>query len=140
MKPKICIVPMMLWVFFLSVCAGFAGTVISPAGRAEAVSAGEATSVADQTRADERNILRFGVHVSGMGKLDPHFAAGSQDRALADMVFNGLLRYQPGNAPKIEPDLALSLPEFKMVDGRQVWTVNLRKGCILSIIIRIYIS
>ncbi len=33
-------------------------------------------------------VLRFGSHVSEMGKLDPHFAAGSQDRAVADMVFN----------------------------------------------------
>jgi peptide/nickel transport system substrate-binding protein len=73
-------------------------------------------------------ILRFGVHVSGMGNLDPHFAAGSQDRALADMVFNGLLRYQPGNAPKIEPDLAEKIPGFEMIGGQQVWTVNLRKG------------
>jgi len=73
-------------------------------------------------------MLRFGVHVSEMGKLDPHFAAGSQDRACADMVFNGLLRYQPGNAPKIEPDLAAEIPEFEMVGGKQVWTVKLRKG------------
>lgn len=73
-------------------------------------------------------IIRFGVHVSEMGSLDPHFAAGSQDRALADMVFNGLLRYQPGNAPTIEPDLATQIPEFEMIDGRQVWTINLRKG------------
>jgi peptide/nickel transport system substrate-binding protein len=74
------------------------------------------------------NILRFGVHVSEMGSLDPHFAAGSQDRALADMVFNGLLRYQPGNAPAIEPDLAEAIPDFEMVGGHQVWTVKVRKG------------
>jgi len=73
-------------------------------------------------------ILRFGIHVSEMGNLDPHFAAGSQDRALADMVFNGLLRYQPGNAPKIEPDLAEQIPGFEMIGGQQVWTVKLRKG------------
>jgi len=78
--------------------------------------------------AAERSVLRFGVHVSEMGQLDPHFAAGSQDRAFADMVFNGLLRYQPGNAPKIEPDLAADIPVFKMVGGKQVWTVRLRKG------------
>ncbi len=72
--------------------------------------------------------LRFGIHVSEMGSLDPHFAAGSQDRALADMVFNGLLRYQPGNAPKIEPDLAEQIPGFAMIGGQQVWTVKLRKG------------
>ena len=73
-------------------------------------------------------VLRFGVHVSAMGNLDPHFAAGSQDRAFADMVFNGLLRYVPGNAPQIEPDLAVDMPEFRMEGGKQVWTINLRKG------------
>ena len=74
------------------------------------------------------SILRFGVHVSDIGTLDPHLAAGSQDRAVADMIFNGLLRYEPGNAPTIEPDLAESIPEFDLIGGRQVWTVRLRKG------------
>jgi len=74
------------------------------------------------------NILHFGVHVSAMGTLDPHFAAGSQDRALADMLFNGLLRYRPGDAPHIEADLAEAIPDFKMVGGRQVWTFRLRRG------------
>jgi peptide/nickel transport system substrate-binding protein len=73
-------------------------------------------------------VLRFGVHVSEMGTLDPHFAAGSQDRAVADMIFNGILRYHPGNAPKIEPDLAERIPDFEMINGRQVWTVTLRQG------------
>jgi len=76
---------------------------------------------------DDR-ILRFGIHVSAMGSLDPHFAAGSQDRAFADMVFNGLLRYRPGNAPHIEPDLVQRIPEFKLVEGKQIWTILLRKG------------
>jgi peptide/nickel transport system substrate-binding protein len=44
------------------------------------------------------------------------------------VIFNGLLRYQPGNAPKIEPDLAMNIPEFKMAGGRQIWTLKLRKG------------
>ena len=73
-------------------------------------------------------VLRFGTHVSAMGRLDPHFAFGSQDRALADMVFNGLLRYLPGRAPKIGPDLAEALPEFRMEGGEQIWTIRLRKG------------
>ncbi len=78
--------------------------------------------------ADTRpSVLRLGLHVSGMGTLDPHYASGSQDRAFADMVFNGLLRYTPGEAPSIEPDLATHIPEFKMIGGRQVWTVQLRK-------------
>ena len=74
------------------------------------------------------NVLRFGIHVSAIGSLDPHFAAGSQDRAVADMLFNGLLRYAPGKAPLIEPDLARSIPVFRMENGKQVWYVELRRG------------
>ncbi|MCP3892330.1 MAG: hypothetical protein GY702_26170, partial [Desulfobulbaceae bacterium] len=37
------------------------------------------------------SVLRLGLHTSGIGKIDPHFAAASQDRAFADMVFSGLL-------------------------------------------------
>jgi peptide/nickel transport system substrate-binding protein len=73
-------------------------------------------------------MLRFAVEASALGTADPHFAAGTQDRILADMVFNGLLRYQPGNAPVIEPDLAESIPEPQMVNGKQTWTFRLRKG------------
>lgn len=90
--------------------------------------AGSLAASGDPPASVSMNRLRFGVHVSAMGKLDPHFAAGSQDRALADMVFNGLLRYQPGNAPHIEPDLAEQIPHFEMADGRQVWTIKLRQG------------
>lgn len=74
------------------------------------------------------NTLKFGIHVSGMGKMDPHFAAGSQDRAVADLLFNGLLRYVPGHAPKIELDLAEKMPEYKIINGKQHWTIHLKKS------------
>lgn len=109
----------------------FAMSYFSPlsAGAEQAASEGQPQDPDDiPIEIQSRNILRFGVHVSGMGTLDPHFAAGSQDRAFADMVFNGLLRYQPGNAPRIEPDLAESIPDFKMIGGQQIWTLKLRKG------------
>ncbi|MFO7751094.1 MAG: ABC transporter substrate-binding protein [Desulfobacteraceae bacterium] len=77
---------------------------------------------------DARQVLKFAVHVSSADNLDPHFAAGSQDRALADMVFNGLFRYKPGRAPQIEPDLAAGMPRFEIIDSKQVWTVALRQG------------
>lgn len=82
----------------------------------------------NNTLTAERGVLRFGMHVSEMGKMDPHFAAGSQSRVLADLVYNGLLRYQPGMAPAIEPDLAAHMPEFKIAAGKQIWTIHLRKG------------
>ncbi|MBT6338465.1 MAG: hypothetical protein HOJ48_04130 [Desulfobacula sp.] len=83
---------------------------------------------AGSTESSNDRILKFGMNVSAMGKLDPHFAAGSQDRAFADMVFNGLLRYKPGNAPHIEPDLAKKMPGFELSHGKQIWTIHLRRG------------
>jgi len=47
------------------------------------------------------------------------------------MIFNGLLRYPPGNLSDdaIEPDLAAAMPIAKMEkDGTQVWTIPLKKG------------
>jgi peptide/nickel transport system substrate-binding protein len=73
-------------------------------------------------------VLRFGIDAADLGTLDPHFAAARNDRAVVDMVFNGLLRYKPGNSPLIEPDLAVSIPEPEIVDGKQVWTFKLQSG------------
>lgn len=73
-------------------------------------------------------ILRMGIRAADIASLDPHFATTTQDRALVDMVFNALIRYQPGDSSVFEPDLATSLPEPEMVDGQQVWTFELRKG------------
>ena len=87
-----------------------------------------ATGTAPAPEGNGNNVLKFAVHVSKMGKMDPHFAAGSQDRTFADMVFNGLLRYIPGNAPAIEPDLAAEMPTINTGKGHQTWTVKLRKG------------
>jgi len=75
-----------------------------------------------------RNALRFAVHTSALGNTDPHYAKGSQDHTYADMVFNGLLRYVPGDSPRLEPDIAESIPEFKIKNGKQIWKINLRQG------------
>lgn len=77
---------------------------------------------------DNRKILHYGAHVSRIGSFDPHMASASSDRAIADMLFNGLLRYRPGMAPEIEPDLAVTMPDMQMTNGKQVWTFNLKKG------------
>ncbi len=118
---------------FLIVCSILVDTLIGIAGPAsgnkdnsDLVSPENHAAPFCRAKADNR--LRFAVHVTGMGKMDPHFAAGSQDRTVADMVFNGLLRYVPGNAPAIEPDLAKTMPELSTRDGKQVWTVTLRRG------------
>lgn len=74
------------------------------------------------------SVLRIGINATDIETLDPHLAASFQDRMIADMVFNGLLRYVPGNAPHFEPDLAEHIPEPFIVDSRQVWTFKLKKG------------
>jgi len=73
-------------------------------------------------------ILRLGQNAADLHSLDPHFATTTQDRSLVDMVFNGLLRYKPGDGSVIEPDLAEALPEPEMVGGKQVWIFGLRRG------------
>jgi peptide/nickel transport system substrate-binding protein len=47
---------------------------------------------------------------------------------VVDMVFNGLVRYVPGNNPEIEADLATEIPEPVMEGEKQVWTFTLREG------------
>jgi hypothetical protein len=53
-----------------------------------------------------------------LGTLDPHLATEAQDRALVDMLFNGLIRYKPGDATAFEPDLAISLPTLRAAPSR----------------------
>lgn len=86
------------------------------------------TNTPDGSGTDERPVLRFAAHVGDLGTADPHFGSGSGDRIVIDMVFNGLLRYKPGNSAEIEPDIAEALPEPEMVDGKQRWTFRIRKG------------
>ncbi len=74
------------------------------------------------------NVLRFGYHVSQMGNFDPHLATASQDRIMADLMFNGLLRYVPGQVPKIEPDLAKEMPTFHIDNGKYVCRILLKQG------------
>jgi len=77
---------------------------------------------------DTLQLLRLGLAAASPGTFDPHFAAMTQDRVVADMIFNGLVRYKPGHAPLIETDIAERFPESEIIDGKQVWTVKLRKG------------
>jgi peptide/nickel transport system substrate-binding protein len=78
----------------------------------------------------EPTILRVGQNAADMSSLDPHFATTTEGRALVDMIFNGLIRYKPGDGSfeAMEPDLAEALPDVELVDGLQVWTFKLRQG------------
>jgi peptide/nickel transport system substrate-binding protein len=82
------------------------------------------TSFGVRAGAQDRPTLRFGVNAADLLTLDPHLASGTQDRTVVDMVFNGLVRFKPGNTAELEPDLATAIPEPEMVDGKQVWTFN----------------
>jgi len=80
---------------------------------------------------EEPLILRLGQNAADLSSLDPHFATTTEARGLVDMIFNGLMRYQPGNGAfeAMEPDLAEDFPEMEMTDdGMQVWTFTLRQG------------
>ncbi len=74
----------------------------------------------DLSQKDDQ-ILRYALHSSKIGNLDPDFAKESQSSTYASMVFNGLLRYKPGDSKQIEPDLAVGMPTFEMIHGGQVF-------------------
>lgn len=78
----------------------------------------------------ENQILRISLDAADLGGLDPHFSGGTQDFIMVDMLYNGLVRYKPGEFSTIviEPDLAIEVPQPELVDGKQVWTFHLREG------------
>jgi peptide/nickel transport system substrate-binding protein len=85
------------------------------------------TGVSQSPASRTGGILRIGQAAADIGTLDPDYASGTQDRALVDMVFNGLLRYKPGDATAFEPDLVTAMPAATTAaDGKQVWTFSLR--------------
>jgi peptide/nickel transport system substrate-binding protein len=94
----------------------------------EATSAPEAVEPTEVPEPAEPVFLRYADKAADLGTLDPHFAAATNDRNVVDMIFNGLIRYKPGDGTVFEPDLATELPEPELVDGKQVWTFNLRSG------------
>lgn len=76
----------------------------------------------------DRKVLRIGLNATAVETLDPHMAAAFHDRLVVDMIFNGLLRYKPGNTPHLEPDLAENIPVPYIRKGRQIWTFRLKHG------------
>ena len=74
-------------------------------------------------------VLRLAMNAADIGNLDPHFASGTQDRSIVDMVFNGLVRFTPGDSGTFEPDLASEMPTAsENEDGTQTWTFSIREG------------
>ena len=70
-------------------------------------------------------VLNIAFDAGDLKSLDPHRAAATADRAIVDMMFNGLVRYPPGNQVKLEPDIAES---WTVSPDKKVWTFKLRKG------------
>jgi peptide/nickel transport system substrate-binding protein len=73
-------------------------------------------------------ILQFGMNAADLGTLDPHFSATTNDRTVVDLIFNGLLRYKPGDSNEFEPDLATEVPQAEETDDGQVWRFQIREG------------
>ncbi len=73
----------------------------------------------------DKQVLRIAFDAADLKTLDPHYAAATMDRAVVDMVFNGLVRYKPGDITQIEPDLAKS---YEVSTDGLTWTFHLRKG------------
>lgn len=92
---------------------------------------GAALAKAPSSFAQDGSILRLATNTSDLASLDAHYATGTQDRTVADMVYNGLIRFTPGRVDEYEPDLAEDMPESTINDdGTQTWTFVLREGII----------
>ena len=74
----------------------------------------------------QNQVLRIAFDAADLKTWDPHRAATTPDRAVVDMVFNGLIRYKTGDITVFEPDLAVEIPE--PTDGGRVWTFELKHG------------
>src|SRR4051794_17541295 len=80
---------------------------------------------------EDRPILVHATNAGDKATFDPHLASGTQDRTVVDMVFNGLLRFKPGDSSVIEPDLATAVPApVAEADGTQSWTFTLRTDAV----------
>ncbi len=75
--------------------------------------------------ASANKTLRIAFDAADLKTLDPDYAAATMDRAVVDMVFNGLVRYKPGDISQFEPDLATS---YDVSADGLTWTFHLRKG------------
>jgi len=75
--------------------------------------------------AEKGNVLVLALDARDLQTLDPHMSVGFMDRYVVDMIYNGLLRCQPGDMKKIEPDLAKS---YEISTDGKTWTFHLRKG------------
>lgn len=80
---------------------------------------------------EDRRVLRVGGFAADIGLLDPQFANAGMDRQIMKPMFEGLVRYVPGDVTAgFEPAIAEEVPEAPEPndDGTQTWTFNIRQG------------
>lgn len=82
-------------------------------------------AVGPVAESQQEDVLTIAFDASNLTTGDPHLAAATQDRAVADMVFNGLIRYKPGDITEFQPELAT---DWEVSEDRTTWTFNLREG------------
>jgi len=70
-------------------------------------------------------ILKIAFDQADIMSLDPGFSKGTMDMALQDMLYNGLLRFKPGDITVVEPDLA---ERYELSPDGMEFTFYLRKG------------
>jgi peptide/nickel transport system substrate-binding protein len=70
-------------------------------------------------------VLKIAFDAADAKSLDPHRATTTVDRSTVDAIFNGLVRYPPGDQVNPEPDLAKS---WQVSPDLKTWTFHLRKG------------
>lgn len=76
-------------------------------------------------------VLRNGVFGADIGTMDPHQAVPGPDRQVVFAIFEGLVRYRPGDVTSgFEPELAVEIPETPEPDddGTQTWEFELNEG------------
>ncbi len=84
-----------------------------------------ACAAAPLAQAAPKTDLVVGMSAQDVGKLDPHLAVSTIDRAVVAWMFNALVRFKPGSMDPadIEPDLATS---WEYNADKTVWTFHLR--------------
>ena len=83
--------------------------------------------IVSQAGAQDRPVLRLGTNAADIQTLDPHYSSATGDRNIVDMVFNGLVRFTPGDSSTLEADLATEMPvATENADGTQTWAFTLR--------------
>jgi peptide/nickel transport system substrate-binding protein len=73
----------------------------------------------------DKQVLKIAFDAADAKSLDPHRATTTVDRSTVDAIFDGLVRYPPGDQVNVEPDLAES---WDVSPDLKTWTFHLRKG------------